>query len=49
MVPDVSYNYLYGGSSAGVDVYLLGQSGTPQLGPRALVLGGSVTNVAVSH
>ena len=49
VVPDVSYNYLYGGSSAGVDVYLLGQSGTPQLGPRALVLGGSVTNVAVSH
>jgi 6-phosphogluconolactonase (cycloisomerase 2 family) len=49
VVPDVSYNYLYGGSSAGVDVYLLDQKGTPQFGPRAVVIGGTVMNVAVSH
>jgi 6-phosphogluconolactonase (cycloisomerase 2 family) len=49
VVPDVSYNYLYGGSSAGVDVYLLDQKGALQFGPRALVLGASVTRVAVSH
>jgi 6-phosphogluconolactonase (cycloisomerase 2 family) len=49
VVPDVSYNYLYGGSSAGVDVYLLDQKGAVQLGPHVIVVGGRVTHVAVSH
>ena len=49
VVPDVAYNYLYDGSSAGVVVYLLDQKGALQSGPRSIVLGARVTNVAVSH
>ena len=46
---DVSYNYLYDGSSAGVAVYLLSQTGALQAGPRVIVVGGQVTSVAVSR
>jgi 6-phosphogluconolactonase (cycloisomerase 2 family) len=46
---DVSYNYLYDGSSAGLAVYLLSQTGALQAGPRVLVVGGQVTSVVASH
>jgi 6-phosphogluconolactonase (cycloisomerase 2 family) len=49
IAPDVSYNYLYDGSSAGLAVYLLSQQGVPQSAPRVVVIGGQVMSVAVSH